>query len=400
MLDKLTRLSKQALDMIITKIALSFDTESKEEYKDLWLISERGTEAKDNGFCFFEYIVKNHPQINVRYVIDLEKAGNDAVKLKPYMDKIIKFKSKEHKKAFLMAKYAISSHSGFLEPWSYRLYKMILDRQDKKTFVFLQHGVILHDLSDYASREKIRADLFITTTKREYESISSPIYGYRDEEVVQTGIARFDKLNDFDLKKQILIMPTWRQDIVNPSYAQGAEKSDEIFTNSEYFTRFNSLINNVRLDKILGKNGYKLVFYPHYEIQPYIKYFEKKSKNLVIAKKEEYDVQDLLKSSEILVTDFSSIQFDFAYMRKPLCYYQFDSIDSHYKTGYFDYEVDGFGPVFSEEEEVVDYIAKLLKSSEVPKLEQKYLDRINAEFNYHDDKNCERIYKEIIRIEK
>lgn len=400
MLGKLTRLSRQALDMIKTKITLSFDDKSKEKYKDLWLISERGTEAKDNGFCFFEYIVKNHPEINVRYVIDLEKAGNDAIKLKPYMDKVIKFKSREQKKAFMMAKYAISSHSGFLEPWSYRLFKMILDRKDKKTFVFLQHGVILHDLSDYASKEKIRADLFITTTKREYDSISSPVYGYSKGEVVQTGIARFDRLNDFILKKQVLVMPTWRQDIVNPSYAQGAEKSDEIFTNSEYFTRFNSLINNQRLDKILEKNGFKLVFYPHYEIQPYIKYFEKKSKNLVIAKKEEYDVQELLKSSEVLVTDFSSIQFDFAYMRKPLCYYQFDSIDSHYKTGYFDYEVDGFGPVFSDEDEVVDYIGKLLESSEVPKVQQKYLDRINAEFNYHDDKNCERIYNEIIRIEK
>ena len=396
LLKKIIRLSKQVIEMKkYEKLAKKYKDNPK--YKNLWLISERGTEAKDNGFCFFEYMVKNHPEINARYVIDTKKCGEDINKLKDYMDKIIEYGSDEHKIAYILCTHAISSHSGFLEPWSYRLYKKILDRNDEKIFVFLQHGVILHDLSEYCSKEKILADLFITTTKREYESIASPLYGYKDGEVVQTGIARYDKLNDFELKNQILIMPTWRKNIITPSY-MGENKDTELFTSSEYFKRFNSLINNKKLEKVLEEKNLDLVFYPHYEIQPYLDCFEKKNSKLILASKDEYDVQDLLKSSKAMITDFSSIQFDFAYMRKPQVYYQFDSIDNHYKSGYFDYERDGFGPVCEKEDDVVENMIKIINNEF--KVEEKYLDRINRDFNIRDDKNSYRIYQEIMKINK
>ena len=49
--------------------------------------------------------------------------------------------------------------------------------------------------------------------------------------------------------------------------------------------------------------------------------------------------------------DYSSIAFDFAYMKKPLIYYQFDQdkyYTNHFAKGYFDCERDGFGPQMSE----------------------------------------------------
>ena len=395
--EKITRLTKQSFSMIYYNFkAKAYKDDPK--YKDLWIISERGTEAKDNGFCFFEYLCKNHPEINARYVIDKEEAGEDYKKLLPYEDRVIPYGSFEHKIAYILAKYAISSHAGFLEPWSYRLYKLLIDRSDKKIFIFLQHGVILHDLSDFLAKNKIKADLFITTTKREYESISSEIYGYGEGEVVQTGIARYDKLNEFELKDEILIMPTWRKSIITPSYMKSEDRDVNLFKNSEYYERFNSLINNERLEEALKKHRMKLVFYPHYEIQPYIDCFEKKNSELILASKDKYDVQGLLKSSRAMVTDFSSIQFDFAYMRKPQVYYQFDSIEEHYKMGYFDYERDGFGPVYDDEEKVVDYLIYLMENDF--KTEEKYLDRINSDFNIRDSHNCDRIFDEIMKIKK
>lgn len=396
-IEKIIRLTKQSFDMFYyNSLAKKYKDDPK--YKDLWLISERGTEAKDNGYCFFEYLCEKHPEINARFVIDKELAGESYKKVEKYEDRLIPFDSKEHKIAFLLSKYAISTHTGFLEPWSYRLYKLLLDKKDEKIFIFLQHGVILHDLSEFLAKHKIRADRFITTTKREYDFISSDLYGYDEGEVVQTGIARYDKLNDFKTKEQILIMPTWRKDIVTPSYEKKNTKDNKKFMESEYFKRFNSLINNKRLDTCLRENNLELIFYPHYEIQPYIDCFEKKAEKLVIANKDDYDVQELLKESKALITDFSSIQFDFAYMRKPLMYYQFDSIDDHYKVGYFDYERDGFGPVYSEEEALVDYIIDRIENKF--SLEEKYQKRIDADFNLRDDKNCERIYEEILRVKK
>ena len=40
---------------------------NKEKYKDLWLIAERGIDARDNAYYLFKYITANHPEINIAY---------------------------------------------------------------------------------------------------------------------------------------------------------------------------------------------------------------------------------------------------------------------------------------------------------------------------------------------
>lgn len=37
--------------------------------KSIWLISERGTDARDNGYHFFRYLREKHPEIECYYVI-------------------------------------------------------------------------------------------------------------------------------------------------------------------------------------------------------------------------------------------------------------------------------------------------------------------------------------------
>ena len=73
----------------------------------------------------------------------------------------------------------------------------------------------------------------------------------------------------------------------------------------------------------------------------------------------------MIKKSALLITDFSSVFFDFGYMKKPIIYYQFDNElfrSNHYKEGYFSYERDGFGPVATKENDLISYIKKLIKT--------------------------------------
>lgn len=37
----------------------------------LWLVSERGTDARDNGYWMFRYIKQHHPEISAKYIIPL-----------------------------------------------------------------------------------------------------------------------------------------------------------------------------------------------------------------------------------------------------------------------------------------------------------------------------------------
>ena len=127
-------------------------------------------------------------------------------------------------------------------------------------------------------------------------------------------------------------------------------------------------------------------------MQRYIKYFDTENDNIVIADKDNYDVQELLMDSKLLITDYSSIFFDFAYMKKPLIHYCFDEL-MHYKPGYFDFRKEGFGKVASSEDEVVRLIKKYIDNNF--KLDNMYENRIDKVFNIRDNKNCERVFNEI-----
>ena len=60
------------------------------------------------------------------------------------------------------------------------IYKDCINKQ----FVFVQHGVIMNDVRQYHNRELITADLFITTTKDEYNYMIQPDLSYEEGMVV------------------------------------------------------------------------------------------------------------------------------------------------------------------------------------------------------------------------
>ena len=62
--------------------------------QDIWLISERIKDAKDNGYCLFKYIMDNELKKNTYYAID--KKSNDYNKIKKYDKNIIQFGSFRH----------------------------------------------------------------------------------------------------------------------------------------------------------------------------------------------------------------------------------------------------------------------------------------------------------------
>ena len=137
----------------------------------------------------------------------------------------------------------------------------------------------------------------------------------------------------------------------------------------------------------------RLIFYPHHEMQGYIELFENNSDRVVIARENEFDVQQLLKESKILITDYSSVAFDFAYMKKPVIYYQFDSdkyYESHYAKGYYSYKELGFGPVISDILELKQSLnKKIFKNSNI------YESRIKRFFYLNDNCNLKRNYESI-----
>ena len=122
--------------------------------------------------------------------------------------------------------------------------------------------------------------------------------------------------------------------------------------------------------------------------------------DIVFAKWPEYDVQELLKESNLLITDYSSIAMDFAYMKKPLLYYQFDYEmfrKGHYREGYFSYLEDGFGAVCTNMEELFKQLHRLVERG--LKIEPVYEQRSDQFYERRDQNNSERNYLAIKEIQ-
>ena len=337
---------------------------------NIYLVSERGVDARDNGYHFFRYLKEKHPELETYYIID--KKSVDFGKVEPFGN-IVQYRSLKHYLLFIAAKYKISTHIMGFSPNTPFYTSFNLKHRIKGKLIFLQHGVTQGDLIGlYQERTKI--DVFICGAKPEYDYVNNNFH-YKNGEVCYTGFARYDALHKYTIKRQILVMPTWRV------YLKTLKKEELL--SSQYFTAWNNFMKDERLVKFLEKEGIELIFYPHYEMQPYIAYFQTASPQIKIADFLHYDVQTLLKESTFLITDYSSVFFDFAYMQKPSAYYQFDReefFSKHYQKGYFDYEKDGFGPVAKDLSTLIEIIINQGKA--LSDIKDIYYERCKAFFPF------------------
>lgn len=348
-----------------------------------WIISERGNDARDNGYTMFKYLRNEQQYINVYYLIN--KKSVDYPKVKP-TGKVVRYKSLKHWLLYRVAECRMSTHLAAFVPGNY-IGEWFKHHKQKGINVFLQHGITHNEFpSNYY--EHNGSDLFICGAKPEYDHISKNCH-YPEGNVVYTGFSRFDELHDFETKNQILIMPSWR------SYLQGLSKNE--FKQSKYFKTYDSLLRNKELNERLEKDGIQLIFYIHYSLQQYSDCFTNYGPNVVIADFDYYDVQTLLKESKLLITDYSSIFFDFAYMKKPLIYYQFDVDEfygKHYQRSYFDHTRDGFGKTCNDESRLVKEIITNIDNGFL--LDKLYEERIYNFFPICDSNNSRRIFDSII----
>jgi len=393
---KIPRYSRDIFVIFYYKI-LSLFYRDKDRFKDAWLICERGIEAQDNGYIFFKYLRENHPEKKVYYLIDFtQKADFEKVEK---LGNVIRYNSFEHKMAVFFASYLLSTHVGFIMPWSFLLYKKIFLGKKQTKFVLLNHGITKEDMSEMLNKWKTGVDLFIAANRLDFSEISYfQKYGYKKNEVLLTGYARYDNWYNFEIKRQIVFMPTWRNYLVSRNlYKKNTPEVKKDFTQSSYFRHIENFLNNENLKNLLSENDVELIFYPHYEMQKAIPLFNIDNKKVTVASKQSHEISTLLRESAAMITDYSGVGFDFAYMYKPLIYYQFDQEEyysKHYLRGNYDVGKDGLGCVVITEKELIDVVENVIKNNF--QMENKYIERINNFFTFHDNKNCERIYEAIV----
>lgn len=356
------------------------------------LINDRPEKAGDNGEALFKYINKYRKDLASKTYFVISKKSKDYKRLKK-IGKVVDIKSIKHKVLFINSKYIYSSHNHLLFFYAFDLTekKYYSDLFNFK-FIWLQHGITINGVCKATNRLHSKDDSIIVATQGEYNEFSSEKYFYEEKDILLTGFSRFDYLENKS-KNIITLCPTWRRSLTGRVLEDGTHETLPNFENSDYYKNYSKILTDKRILKLLNENNYELHFILHPGMDNYKEHFDKfASDKIKIIKQKNVIYSEVFANSKLLITDYSSVFFDFAYLKKPEIFFQFDKeefFSKHYQNGYFSYEKDAFGDVLYDLESVIHKIEYYFQNDF--KMEDKYIKKVESTYKYTDKNNCERI---------
>jgi len=370
----------------------------KKEY--LWVFGAWfGERYSDNSKYLFEYVNSHHPEIKA-YWLSNSKDVVSLVRSKGY--KSLNTKSLKGYLISIKAKYAFLTSSirdinpytiggtQIIQLWhGIPLKKIFFD--DAITFgrMPVWEKIMLMIFPFYKKNYDYSKHYFVVNSLKEKEIISSA-FNMPKERILITGSPRLDSmvLNKENVpiiqnirklkeKKQIVALyaPTHRQ--------QGINRTTFLHEDLE------------RLQHILKSKNINLFINLHF----YHKERENEAvfSNIHFMKNTEIegDIYVVLNEFDVLITDYSSIYFDFLIMDKPIIFYPYD-LEEYTKKDrkfYFSYDEVTPGPKVQSLSEMAEMIYKQYHED----LYKRERERIRNTFlNFIDGNNSERLCVEIL----
>lgn len=364
--------------------------------KTIWMTFDKLYKGGDCGEYFYKYMESRKADGIVPYYI-IQKTAPDCERLRREGYRPLFFRSWKQRLMYLHASMIFATHSsvhsfcGFSK-WEVRF---VQDRL-KAVNTCIQHGLSVQDLTVDSNRIVNNNKRYYCASPCEVENLSKPAYDYGKEVLRLTGLARYDGLVNQD-RKQILITPTWRAYIAMPAQMGSSRPYNPQFKNTDYFKIFQALLGDERLKRTAAQAGYEIVYLLHPVLSAQKEDFEV-SGNVRLIPASEANYEQLLTESSLMVTDYSGVQFDFAYMRKPVVYFHPPKLPPHYEEGGFFYDTQGFGEICTETEELVDVLCGYLENGCA--LKEFYRKRQDGFFAYDDHENCRRIFEDALEYQR
>lgn len=347
-----------------------------------------GKNYSDSPKYIYEYLAKNYPG---KY--EFVWALNNDTKL-PYGGKKVKRFSKEYAYYLATAKYLVFNgrqplwyrkREGqvFLETWhGTPLKKLVFDQEE------VMAASPKYKMQVYQQREKwdylVSANKFSTETFKRCFMYDKEIldYGYPRNDILyyenkdEIAIDLKKKLGIPLDKKTILYAPTWRDD---QSYDVGKYK-------------FELALDLARLKEEFG-DEYVLLLRTHYFIADKIDVTG--LEGFVYNLSDYDDIAEIYLISDICITDYSSVFFDFANLRRPILFYTYDleKYRDQLRGFYISIEDDVPGPLLLTNDDVVEAIKNIDQITE--EYQEKYDIFYDRFCTYDDGKASERIVKRV-----
>ena len=363
--------------------------------KRIWVSFDKLYKAGDNGEYMYQYGRERIGQSGMPdfyYIVSDTSPDYPRLKGQPHA-KILVQNSTKCLLTCMHAEAVLATHSDVYHYFNDSLpVGRCLRSLYRSKIVCIQHGLSINQIAHFQNQWFDDTELYTCASPFEKENLSGKYYGYQDSQLQLTGLARYDGLKNQD-KKLILITPTWRKDVAS-QYVFGVQRGyNPQFKESAYFHVYSTLINDPRLLETAKRTGYRIMYLLHPATSSQLPDFEDNGYVELVAATGDMSYEQVLTEASLMVTDYSGVQFDFAYQRKPLVYYQPDTLPPHYEEGGLIYETMGFGPICRNNDEVVTTLCEYMEAG--CKMLPEYVKRADAFFSHRDFNNCERIYRAV-----
>ena len=357
-----------------------------------------GRGYSDSPKAMYEYMMKAPEYRDYKFVWSFKEPEKYAF-LRNDRTRLVKFRTRADNIALRTAKYWITN------------YRMLNHQYPRKGQVYVQcwHGTPLkrlgYDLessdnvmnSGKEIREKYRSDAkkfsYIISPSpfctEKFGSAWNLVKTKQTHKIIEEGYPRNDRLINttpeertqirqslgVDGKKVILYAPTWR---------------DNQHTSGEGYT----YKTEVDFDKLRAELGdeYVILFRAHYLVANSFDF--EKYKGFVWDVSSYSDINELYIAADILVTDYSSVFFDYANLRKPVIFYMYDLEQYANELRGFYFSLDELpGPIVRDEDALISEV----RACDTWQPDAKY-EAFCEKFNPKDDGHAsERVLKRIIK---
>lgn len=330
-----------------------------------------GKNYSDSPKYIYEYMQRNYPKLNYIWVFN----NPDKNVIVGNADKVKKG-SKEYYDAYSKAKFWVTNA---------RL-PLYLNKKENQIYIQTWHGTPLKRLANDmkvvrmpgTTTANYKKNFYAETTRWDYlvspnrysSNIFKTAFWMDEERTWEIGYPRNDVLvnrsndqeyinqikKDLNLpedKKVIMYAPTWRD--------------DEFVKKGQYL--FDLKINLENLQKELGEN-YVILLRMHYLIANALDL--NGYEDFAIDVSNYSDISELYLISDALITDYSSVMFDFGILKRPQYFFAYDieKYDKGLRGFYMDYMNDLPGEIITDEFKLAEELKNIDEHKE------KYKDKI------------------------
>lgn len=370
----------------------------KKFLSDVWVLIDREDQGEDSAEVLFRYLRRHQSDTNAWFVVRRGTSTWKRLRADGHR-RVAAYGSLWWKVLMLRAEFLISvqANPAVTTPTALARYR----RRMRWRFIFLQHGVIKDDVSRWLNNKTFT--MMLTSTHGEHQSIVGPDsrYVFSDLEIKLTGLPRFDALTEAEARtpetkkrSAILIAPTWRK------WLDDLAADDlDAFASTEYAREWLGFITSPVLLEYARRHNLTVAVLPHPNLRKALLSLD--LPDLVeMWDFEEGRAQQNFVEAAVLVTDYSSMAFNAAYLDRSVVYFQFDrerhdAGDHTALPGYFDYDRDGFGPRVEGHTAAVEATITAIDGDTASGV---YSDRRTNAFAFRDGQASERVFNEIQKL--